>query len=137
MKIKHHDLEVELEDSWWYGAEMQTFVPTTKSYLPDHRFALGRAVQEVSIQDLAPVRRAPGIRIFNDNEDGLSARDRVLRLFSGFKTAAAIPPVQVVNEEGSGPHRYRLVDGTHRLYCSIAAGFTCVPAIEVLDWSGF
>lgn len=29
--------------------------------------------------------------------------------------------------------RYKLTAGTHRLYCSIAAGFSRVPAVEGLD----
>jgi len=45
-----------------------------------------------------------GSRIFNDSEEGGSARERVLRILRGFRLDNAIPPVEIV--AGQYPYRY-------------------------------
>ncbi len=50
MKLKHHDLEIELTDEWWAEADMVGFVPATKSYRPDRN-----ATFETRIDDISPV----------------------------------------------------------------------------------
>jgi G:T-mismatch repair DNA endonuclease (very short patch repair protein) len=45
----------------------------------------------------------------------------------------AIPPVEIVEMPVGGPHHHKLTAGVHRLYCSLAAGFTHVPTIEGFD----
>jgi hypothetical protein len=123
VKFKHHDLEIELPDEWWEEAEMVGFVPKSKTYCTDQTYS------EAAILDVGPVIRAPGVNIFNDNEEG-TAHDRVLKILRGFKSGQAIPPVEII-EGGTGyPYPYELAHGTHRLYCSLAAGFTHVPWVK-------
>ena len=81
-----------------------------------------------SIGPVDPARRLIGI--FKANEDGIAARERVLKILRGFRCGEAVPPVEVAEGEAGYGHRYRLKNGTHRLYLSIAAGFTHVPAIK-------
>jgi hypothetical protein len=45
------------------------------------------------------------------------------------------PPVLLMKHTGQYP--FRLTDGVHRLYCSIAAGFTDIPAIKFIDLEAF
>ena len=93
-----------------------------------------RRVYQVAIKEIAPVRRAPGIPIFNDSDDtGLSARERVVAILRGFRNSSKIPPVEVVSAEQASSHLFKLTHGVHRLYCSLAAGFTHVPAVIGLD----
>jgi hypothetical protein len=134
MEIHHHDLEIELDDTWWAEADMNNFTPTAKAYLVDIEAAKGRDVFEVEIDEVRPVRRNPGIGIFNDNKE-TSARDRVVSILRGFRAGSAIPPVEIVIEPEGSNFRYKLVAGTHRFYCSLAAGFSHVPAIEGFDIS--
>jgi hypothetical protein len=42
----------------------------------------------------------------------------------------AIPPVEVVECGPGSLHRFKLTAGTHRLYLSLAAGFSHVPAVK-------
>ena len=80
------------------------------------------------------MRRAPGIPVFNDSHDtGLSAHGRVVSILCGFRDGAEIPPVEVVPAPQGSAHLFKLTHGTHRLYCSLAAGFTHVPAIIGFD----
>jgi len=131
MKFTHHGLQIEIPDDWWTEAGMRGFVPTFTAYRVNQR--LFQNVREVLIGDIGPVSRNPGVGIFNNcEEEGCSARERVVRILRGFRFDNAIPPVEIVEGEAGKPYRYKLVHGAHRLYCSLAAGFKCVPAIEVL-----
>jgi hypothetical protein len=132
MKFTHHGLQIEIPDQWWIEAGMRGFMPTFTAYRVNQR--LFQNVREVLIKDVGPVRRNPGVGIFNDSEEeGGSARERVVRILRGFRFDNAIPPVEIVEGEAGKPSRYKLVHGAHRLYCSLAAGFKCVPAIEGFD----
>jgi hypothetical protein len=134
MIFMHHDLAVELKDKWWTDAEMVGFVPASGAYVVDLSFCKNaEPILEVRISDVGPVHRPVGI--FRDSEDGISAQERVLRILRGFRLGEAIPPVRLVERESGSTHRYKLTDGTHRLYCSLAAGFTHVPAMKGFDWS--
>jgi len=129
----HHDLLVELNDGWWAEADMAGFVPKSKSYRAPS-FYKDQPVYEVCIEEVGPVIRVPGVGIFNDSEEDGPARERVLRLLRGFQAGDTIPPVQVlVGQPGYG-YRYKLIHGAHRFYCSLAAGFTHVPAVEGFDF---
>ena len=111
---------------------MDEFTPKMVSYRVTYGAADGKMVFKVAIDDISPVKRNPGIGIFNDNKEE-SARDRVIKILRGFKTNDSIPPVEVVPEKEESDFRYKLVHGAHRLYCSLAAGFTHVPAIKGFD----
>ena len=132
MKLYHHDLKIELDDTWWAEAGMEGFVPLTRAYLVDIKAAKGREPFEIRIDEVKPVRRNPGVGIFNDNDEA-SARDRVVSILRGFRTGSAIPPVEVVFEPAGSDFLYKLVAGAHRFYCSLAAGFTHVWAVKGFD----
>jgi hypothetical protein len=108
---------------------MTDFVPPSIAYRTNNSFSKGQEIRYISIQDVAPVRRSIGS--FHNGE-GLSARERVLRVLSDFLLECAIPPVEIIHAQ-SGAYLYELTDGTHRLYCSLAAKFTHVPAIAGFD----
>jgi hypothetical protein len=127
MVLNHHDLKIELDDAWWAEAGMLGFVPTGPSYRagPD---AGGRPIFLALINEIGPVRRNPGVGIFNTNETK-TARQRVLCILKGFRENVAIP-IEVVDARDGYPYRFKPMNGTHRLYCSLAVGFTYVPAVQ-------
>jgi hypothetical protein len=132
MRFTHHDLSIDLEDDWWAEAEMPGFVRASNAYRADPSFAKDEPILEIPIADIGPVHRSVGI--FRNSEDGIPARERVLKILRGFRQGDAIPPIQVVECKSGSAHRYKLTAGTHRLYCSLAAGFTHVPAVKGFDW---
>jgi hypothetical protein len=69
MILTHHHLKIELPDSWWAEAGMAGFVPQARAFRPDRRAKTGVEVFEVRIEEVAPLERAPGVGIFNDNEE--------------------------------------------------------------------
>ena len=136
MTFKHHDVEVELDDTWRAEAGMQGFIPRAPSYRTTAGAEHRGPVLSIRIDEMPPVRRAPGVGVFNtDRETGRSPRERVVSICRAFRDDVALPPVEVLSLESTDTYRYRLVHGAHRFYCSIAAGFTHVPAVLGFDWS--
>ena len=132
MKLFHHNLEIDLDDTWWAEAKMEDFMPQSSAYRVDCNATKGRPVFEISINEVRPVKRKPGVGIFNDSEEA-SARTRVVSILRGFVADEVIPPVEVVQEPSDSTYNYKLVAGAHRFYCSLAAGFSHVPAVEGFD----
>ena len=80
------------------------------------------------VEPLYDCKRSHGV--FNDN--GVeTAQERVLSLLNGFRRGDRIPPLQVVRLPEGFECSHRLYHGAHRFYCSVAAGYSHVPAIEV------
>ena len=128
MRCFHRDFKFELSDEWWDEAGMRGFIPAQKSYYADLKAFLGWTVYEIRVDEVEPVRRQLSHGVFNDDaETGRSAKDRVLDILRGFTNGAAIPPVDVIQVQGAD-YRYKLTHGAHRFYCSVAAGFSYIPA---------
>ena len=114
--------EFEIPDDWWREAGMAGFTPAGPSYLSS-----GQAVPIIQLREIEPPFRYPehpkDFRGFD--------RSRLVRLLSGFVTGAAIEPVPLrvlpETEFSHAPFRYRVRDGYHRFYASVAAGYTCLP----------
>lgn len=132
MRITHHNLIVELDDSWWAEAGMQNFVPSASTYRVDATAARKGSVFEVSFDEVRPGQRNPGVGIFNSNAQA-SAKDRVVSLLRGFRENSAIPPVELLPDETGSNFGYKLAAGYHRFYCSLAAGYSRVPAVIGFD----
>jgi len=134
MEFTHHGMQIVLSDDWWAEAGMSGFTPSSTAYHADPNAFSGQRIFEVRIDNIGPVSRAPGVGIFNnDRETGTSAHDRVIRILRGFRSGALIPPVEIVRAPPGEDYLCTLVNGTHRLYCSLAAGFSHVPATLGFD----
>jgi hypothetical protein len=131
MEFYHHDLAVTLDNAWWKKAGMESFIRESNAYTADRsRLRAFVKVCLIAINDVEPLRRDP---IFRDNiEDGTPAEERVIHILKGFVNGDAIHPVELI-KNFSGPQLFSLRDGAHRFYCSVAAGFTHVPAFKGLD----
>jgi len=134
MILTHHDLKIELSDAWWAEAGMAHFVPAGRAFRPDLEAAKGEAIFEARIDEVGPLRRNPGVGIFNDNEVA-TARERVVRILKGFREGVEIPPVILVKDTSGSVFRYKISHGSHRFYCSLAVGFSHVPAVEGIDFT--
>jgi hypothetical protein len=59
-------------------------------------------------------------------------RGRLVSVLNGIATGAEIEPVPLLkllsSDFPAAPYRYRVRNGFHRFYASIAAGFECLPA---------
>jgi len=120
----------EVEDDWLAEAGMTGFVGKSNAYRSTNTSAF-----KVPIGEVGPLLRVP---LFRDDpyEERKTGRERVLRLLRGFRADDAIPPVEVVPGPPGYGYRYKLIHGAHRLYCSLVAGFTHVPAVKVETLDG-
>jgi hypothetical protein len=135
MIIRHHDFKLKLEDDWLISAGATDFVPTASAYMVDQTLCKDRRLCLICIEDIGPVRRAPGVPYFNA-KDGLTAKERAIQILRGFVNGDALPPVELL-KTSAGEHAFELKDGLHRLYLSLAVGFTHVPAIAGFDLDAF
>ena len=133
MRFQHLNVEFELPDEWWQEAGMQTFVAPNRTYITSTHKA---SILEVPIEDLAPVLRKGSHGVFNDSPEFGSAHERVVCILRGFIEDVPLPPVEVARLASISPPRYKLIHGAHRPYCSIAAGYSHIPAVEVDDFFG-
>jgi hypothetical protein len=132
MRATHGAVVYELDDQWWRDAGMAAFVPRWPAYRAGVPERSGYAVVEVAIADVAPIERQLSHGVFNDSAEFGTARDRVLRILTGFVEDQPIPPVEVVKAT-DGPYRYHLNHGVHRFCCAVLAGFVAVPAVDVTE----
>ena len=116
--------------SWREGMSMPFIVSWREGMsIPDRSFPgrlrfIVQLYHNVLVQPLYCRKISPDGRFFDTEE-------LVVRVLRGFIEDSAIPPVKVEKEPPDSDYRYKLRDGTHRFYCSVAAGFSHVPAIEV------
>lgn len=131
MKYQHHHLMYEIDDEWLAEARADHFVANRDSYRPKK---IEKEVFFVPIDSVEPLTERKQRRgIFcDDSESGLTARQRVVSILSGFVADAEIEPVEVVRLE-CGDFKYRLAAGCHRFHCAHAVGFVSVPA--TFKWS--
>ena len=131
MELYHHNQYIgELDNAWWEEARMEGFTSAKNAYRGDPNKAPGKEILEIDLNDVKPVLRE---KIFNDSEEFGTAKSRVLRILRWFLNDTPIEPVTISLEPPSSDYRYRLVTGAHRFYCSMAAGFSHVPAIIGFD----
>ena len=121
MRFCHEDFPFCVPDSWWLKAKMDEFEPRTPHYRTDDPSALAVRVEKVE-----PVRRQLKHGVFANEEV-------VLCIFCGFVENSPIPPVKICEQPPDSVYPYRLQNGAHRFYCSVAAGYSHVPAGVVIE----
>lgn len=135
MLVETDNYKFELDDSWINESVFNSSVISTQHYKADKNKANDKEVLFISISDIYPKIRGNGVPIFNDGEvEGVlkTAKERTVSILKAIMSNSALPPVEVV-DLNEGGYKYKLVHGSHRLHCSIAAGFTQIPAIYGFD----
>jgi hypothetical protein len=112
MRFYHHEFVFEVSDDWWAEAGMNSYRPKGPSYHADLQAVSGQPAYEVRIDEVAPLERKLSHGVFNDDiENGLTAKDRVLKILRGFVANEAIPPVEVVKLlPASASYLYKLTN---------------------------
>jgi hypothetical protein len=125
--MPNYPCEFELPDDWLVEAGFDRFnTPTARCYC-----STDDAVP-IPLRNIEPPYR---LQTFPKDWRGFD-RARLIDVLKGIVTGAEIKPVPLI-ELPSGdflapaPYRYRVRDGVHRFYASIAVGFECLPATIV------
>ena len=97
---------------------MSAFSPNGGGYYP-YPFQLSDSVEVVEITDVEPPTRSDGVSPFK--------KYKLVPVLLAFRSPeCALPPVEVERLPGGGP-KYRVVNGYHRYYASVAVGYTKLP----------
>jgi hypothetical protein len=116
--------EFEIPDEWWSEAGMHGFVLSGPAYR-----STTAATHTIPLRELEPPFRFPeapkDFRGFD--------RERMTHVLARIAAGAEIDPVPVLilpplADISRAPFRYRVLDGVHRFYASVAAGFECLPS---------
>lgn len=120
-------VEFEIPDDWWNFAEMNDFSACRTTYTHASQESCQPEIEtcEVSLGEIEPPMRAEGITQFH--------KSRMVPILLVFRfPGCALPPVQVRLKTPSDQYRFKVYDGLHRYYASVAAGFTHLP-VTVVD----
>jgi hypothetical protein len=112
-------IEFEIPDDWWQFCDMENFRPATTFYLYSQRDV---GVQTVPIAEVRPPERSAGVVGLHKN--------RLAPILLAFMSDRCTVPAVPVRELADGDrYRYEVLDGYHRYYASIAAGYTRLPVL--------
>jgi hypothetical protein len=116
--VAHDGIGFDIPDDWLSRSGL-----LTTARLRDHFAPAPDEHRETRLLDLltvtSPVRN-PGVRWFDEK--------RMLRILDGIICDQPMPPIEVDQPPGN-PLPYRVRDGFHRYYVSVAAGLRRIPAV--------
>jgi hypothetical protein len=108
----------DIPEDWWAFADMPDFKPASEYYPCGQRDG---DVQIVPLADIEPLKRNLGVSLFE--------KCRMVPVLFAFQSRFCdLPPIEL-HPNGAGQFRYRVSNGCHRYYASIAAGYTHIPAL--------
>ncbi|MEO8500910.1 MAG: hypothetical protein ABI565_08335 [Vicinamibacteria bacterium] len=111
---------LEIPDEWWAFSEMNQFDRDGRRCFNTDPSAVDELVE---IQFVEPPVRAPGVAPFK--------KARLVPILMGIVSSSPMPPIEACRLPASGKYRFRLYNGFHRFYASVAAGFPMIP-VKVL-----
>ena len=117
-EVPGSSLHFTIPDDWWRFCEMTTFRPVSKFYPYARNCSEAIAVP---ITEIEPPVRDVGIPPFRKYK-------LVPVLLAFWSPECALPPVPV-EQADNGSYRYRPINGYHRFYASVAAGYSMLPVI--------
>jgi hypothetical protein len=120
--MPHYPCEFEIPDEWLAEAGAVGFEPAMRAYRSSVQAVL------VPLTDIEPPYRV--VRIGKDWR-GFD-RPRFISVLKGIVAAAEIEPVPLLElpvfEFGPTTYRFRVRNGFHRFYATVALGFECLAA---------
>jgi hypothetical protein len=122
--MPNYPCEFEIPDAWLTEAGLDRFTRTAPAYC-----STASAVP-VPLRKIEPPYRTPSTQKDWRGFD----HERLVRVLNWMVTGAEIEPVPLLKLPSSelrshAPYGYRVLDGFHRFYASIAAGFECLPGV--------
>lgn len=111
-------IQFEIPDDWWLFAEMDRFVPGGGGFYPPN----SATCEVISLNDIEPPHRNPGVALFKKYK-------MVPVLFAFASPECALPPITLHPLVRPDRYRFKVHNGFHRFYASIAVGYTSIPAM--------
>jgi len=121
-KVPGADYEFELSDDLWSSAEMEGFFPTSNHYATNQ----ASYFETVMIEEIEPPLRKNDKFWFRNQES-------VIEVLRKMRTGEELEPIEVWSTQKTNSKKYRVRDGFHRFYLSVAVGYRMLP-IKVNDF---
>jgi hypothetical protein len=115
------EVKFTIPDEWWHFADMSSFDRGVgESYPPCVKD--GQTFETVWLNEIEPpVRTVPGLTF---------RKYKLMPVLFAFNSPeCALPLVEISARADGGPYKYNVVNGYHRYYASIAAGFRKLPVV--------
>jgi hypothetical protein len=112
----------EIPDDWWSFTEMDSFSPKGGRFYPYQRSGIIGDIQVVPLPHIEPPMRNSGVPLFKKYK-------MVPILLAFLSPECALPPVEVQALAPSEMYRFKVYNGYHRYYASIAVGYTKLPIL--------
>lgn len=126
MHFSYGLFEFDMPSDWI--SQLDKTYSTDRHYQSYQEYA-DKLVRTIPITQINHKIRNPGTPIFHDKE-GMTARERTVRILCGFENREKIIPVFVRRiSRDENVNLFNMIDGCHRLHASIAYGFKFIPAI--------
>lgn len=116
--VSHDSVEFEIPDTWLARSGLAATMQVGDHFVSDE------AETVLDIRLISSPVRSPGVQWFHE--------DRMLQILSGILSKQSLPPVDV-DQPPQGPLPYRVRNGLHRYYASIAAGLGRIP-VRILPY---
>jgi hypothetical protein len=122
-QMPHYPCDFEIPDDWLSAAGMIGFVAADSAY---------RSTAAAILIPLAAIEPVYRFTAHPKDWRGFD-RARLISIFEGFVAGSEIEPVPLLElpdmDFRRAPYRYRVLNGFHRFYASIAAGFDHLPGL--------
>src|SRR5713226_1528524 len=112
-QVPHEGIEFEIPDAWLVSAGAVGFSPAAAAYVASSSEEWPTTL--VPLADVEAPHRDAGVIGLHE--------DRAVSLLRAFRAGIAVPPLEVHEPPEPRRFRYRVRDGFHRYYLSVAAGF--------------
>ena len=119
-KTPRGEVAFEIPDEWWRFSEMDTFTSQGGRFYPYCALRGDQEIDAVSLVDVEPPMRNSGVPPFKKYK-------MVPILFAFCSPECALPPVEVNVFVEPAAYRFKVLDGYHRYYASIAVGYPLLP----------
>lgn len=116
----------EIPDAWWEFADMTAHQRVGEFY-PYQGLVRGETyidpslVEVVPLVDIEPLQRDPGVPLFR--------KYKLVPVLMGLRSPHGYLPPCELEPAGGGPYKFKLHNGCHRFYASVAVGFSGLPAL--------
>ena len=118
-KTPKNGIEFEIPNEWWKFSEMDKFNINGARFYPYPISA--ENVEAVAISEIEPPTR-------NQNIPPFKKYKLVPVLMAFMSPECELPPVEVVNNNSS-EYKFKVKNGYHRYYASVAVGYPMLPII--------
>jgi hypothetical protein len=117
--VSGSDVRFTIPDDWWTFCDLP--IQLASEFYPYTRNC--KEARAVPLLEIEPPRRDGGVPPFR--------KYKLVPVLLGFTSpVCAIPPVRV-EEISDSRYRYRVLNGYHRYFASIAVGYSKLPVVVV------